>query len=238
MRKLLSIFLFFLAISISSYAQTFEGILQIDYRSESGGKNAIDVYVKGDKFCMQKLYGGCDRYNVYIYDTRTRILSCLSPQAPKTALSLDADKVMSIYEGKHLKPGYQVHTSHPYSATVSSKKIGDLHVMQKKGADQDGSYEIWVSDLKINYSDLIPVLRLLGFWGDPEDDDNVILESRTVNKKTSKYSTINVTPVKTKVEDELFKIPDVYQLVDLDKFLVNEYKSPRFGDLVKAFTGF
>jgi hypothetical protein len=44
--------------------------------------------------------------------------------------------------------------------------------------------------------------------------------------------------IKSKVDDKVFKISADYQQVDLDKFLINEYKSPRFGDLVKAFTAF
>jgi uncharacterized ParB-like nuclease family protein len=237
MRKFLSIFLLIIVYT-SGHAQSFEGILQIDYRNESGARNAIDVYVKGTKFYMRKVFGGCDRYNAYIFDTRTRILSCLSPQSPRTALSLDIDKVLSIYENKQLKPGYKIHVDHAYTVTSISKKIADISSVQKKAADQDATYEIWTADLKINFGDLIPILRVIGFWGDAEDDDNAILESKTVNKKTSKYSTINVTPVKSKVDDSVFIISDSYQFVDLDKFLVNEYKSPRFGELVKAFTGF
>jgi hypothetical protein len=230
--------LFFILICTFTYAQSFEGILQIDYRSESGAKNAVDVYVKGNKFYIKKVFGGCGRYDSYIYDTHTRLLSCLCPQNPKTALSLDIDKVLGIYEAKQLRPGFKIHISRPYASTSKSKKIADIKVIQKKTAVQDTSYEIWTAQLDINYIDLIPVLRVIGFWSDVEDGNNTILESRTENKKTAKFSTINVTPLTTKVDKALFTIPQDYQQVDLDKFLVNEYKSPRFGELVKAFTGF
>ena len=237
MRKLLS---FSLTLFFYTYisAQSFEGVLQIDYRSEAGGRNAVDVYVKGDKFYIRKVYGGCDRYDAYIYDTKTRMLSCLSPVSPKTALKLDLDKVLDIYETKQLKPNFKIHIHHSYTSSTASKNIGNINTIQKKASDQDASYEIWVADLKINYSALIPLLRVIGFWGDAEDGDNVILECKTTNKKTSKTSTISITLAKSKVEDSIFNIPQAYQQVDLDKFLVNEYKSPRFGDLVKAFTGF
>ena len=82
------------------------------------------------------------------------------------------------------------------------------------------------------------MLRVTGFWGDAEDDNNTILESKVTIKNSSKSSTVNVNVVPTKVDDDLFVIPQDYQQVNLDKFLVNEYKSPRFGELVKAFTGF
>ena len=82
------------------------------------------------------------------------------------------------------------------------------------------------------------MLRVTGFWGDAEDGNNTILEAKITIKNTSKGSTINVTPIPIKVGDDLFVIPQDYQQVNLDKFLVNEYKSPRFGELVKAFTGF
>ena len=82
------------------------------------------------------------------------------------------------------------------------------------------------------------MLRVTGFWGDAEDGNNTILEAKITIKNTSKASTINVTPIPIKVGDDLFVIPQDYQQVNLDKFLVNEYKSPRFGELVKAFTGF
>lgn len=237
MSKPLYVF-FLMLICAFTYAQSFEGILQIDYRSESGAKNAVDVYVKGDKFYIKKVFGGCGRYESYIYDTHTRILSCLSTQAPKTALSLDIDKVLGIYEAKQLRPGFKIHISQPYATSSKSKKIADIKVIQKKAATQDTTYEIWAAQLDINYIDLIPVLRVIGFWGDVEDGNNTILESSTVNKKTAKFSTVNVIPVTTKIDKALFTIPQDYQLVDLDKFLVNEYKSPRFGELVKAFTGF
>ena len=235
-----NLFLIFLLAFISTQiqAQSFEGLLQIDYHNEAGGRNAVDVYVKGDKFYIKKVYGGCDRYDAYIYDTKTHMLSCLSPVSPKTALSLDIDKVLDIYEKKQLKPSYKIHMSHAYTASASSKKISNFNAVQKKASDADATYEIWTTDLRINYSALIPLLRVIGFWGDAEDGNNTILESKTVNRKTSKISTVTVTPAKTKVEDNMFKIPQDYQQVDLDKFLVNEYKSPRFGDLVKAFTGF
>ena len=237
MRNLICTF-FLVVICTYTYGQSFEGLLQIDYRSESGNRNAVDVYVKGDKFFIKKVFGGCDRYESYIYDTKTHMLSCLSPQSPKTALSLDIDKVLDIFETKKLKQVFSIHISNVYSASGMTKKIENLNAIQKKASDSSTSYEIWVSDLKINYSVLIPVLRLIGFWGNAEDGNNVILESKTINRKTSKSATTNVNPQRTKVDDSLFTIPKDYQEVDLDKFLVNEYKSPRFGDLVKAFTGF
>lgn len=237
MRSLLCI-LILTVLHASAGAQSFEGLLQIDYRNEAGGRNAVDVYVKGERFFIKKVFGGCDRYDSYIFDARTRVLSCLSLQSPKTALSLDIDKVLDIYESKQLKPGFRAHTSHTYSPSGTSKKISDIMTQQKKAADDIATYEIWTADIKVNFADLIPILRVVGFWGDAEDENKAILESRTVNRKTNKYSTISVTVAKIKVEENLFKIPQVYQLVDLDKFLVNEYKSPRFGELVKAFTGF
>jgi uncharacterized ParB-like nuclease family protein len=147
-------------------AQSFEGVLQIDYRTESGNRNAVDVQVKGDKFYIQKVFGGCERYNAYIYDSRTRTLSCLNIQNPRTALSMGIDKILDIYIEKKLKPGYQIHISHSYISTDASKKINGIPVVQKKGEDGLATYDIWVADFKIDYSDLIPVLRLLGFWGD------------------------------------------------------------------------
>ena len=42
--------LFLTLICSFTYAQSFEGILQIDYRNEAGARNAADVYVKGNKF--------------------------------------------------------------------------------------------------------------------------------------------------------------------------------------------
>jgi hypothetical protein len=237
MTKLLYTLLFALIFS-SGWAQSFEGVLQIDYHSESGTKNAVDIYVKGDKFLIKKVFGGCDRYDAYIYDTKSHMLICMSPVSPKTALHMDIDKVLDIYETKQLKPGYKIHMSQPYTSTSQSKKISDNKVTQKKATDENTSYEIWTSDLKINYSALIPLLRVTGFWGATEDGNNAILESKTTNKKTSKSSTVSVVVIKNKVDDNVFKISPDYQQVDLDKFLVNEYKSPRFGDLVKAFTAF
>ena len=225
-------------ICIRSEAQTFEGILQINYKSLSGSRNAVDVYVKGDRFYIKKVYGGCDRYDSYIYDVGTHTLTCLSPQSPKTALSLDIDKVLDIFKTKHLKPAFKTHISHPYEPTSSTKKIAGINCIQKKAIDQDTTYEIWTTDLKLNYRSLIPMLRVTGFWGDAEDGNNTILEAKIAIKNTSKASTINVTPIPIKVGDDLFVIPQDYQQVNLDKFLVNEYKSPRFGELVKAFTGF
>lgn len=225
-------------IFIPGYAQSFEGILQIDYRSESGTKNAVDVYVKGDKFYLKKLFGGCDRYDSYVYDTKTRMLICMSPQSPKTALHMDLDKVLDIYETKQLKPGYKIHMSQSYTATSQSKKISDNKVTQKKASDEAAGYEIWTADLHINYASLLPLLRVIGFWNGAEDGNNVILENKITNKKTSKTSSVNIVVVKSKIDDSMFKISSDYQQVDLDKFLVNEYKSPRFGDLVKAFTAF
>jgi len=237
----MKIFLFVFSqflICISSKAQTFEGILQIDYRNASGSRNAADVYVKGDRFYIKKVYGGCERYDSYIYDIGTHTLTCLSPQSPKTALSLDIDHVLDIYEAKHLKPSFKTHISHPYEPTSSAKKIAGINCSQKKSVDQDTTYEIWTTDLKLNYRNLIPVLRVTGFWGDAEDGNNTILEGKMTIRNSSKTSTVNVNLVPTKVEDDLFIIPQNYQQVDLDKFLINEYKSPRFGELVKAFTGF
>jgi hypothetical protein len=237
MRKTLFTLLF--AISYAAiYAQSFEGLLSIDYKSETGNRSAADVYVKGEKFYIKKVFGGCSRYNEYIYSSKTRVLSCLSPQPPKTALSLDADNVMDIYEKKQLRSGYHVHISHPYEITGASKKIEGVIADEKKASDSSGTYDIWETDLKISFGDLLPILRVIGYWGDAEDGDNAILESKTITGKSLKASTITLTPQKMKVDDNIFIIPDSYQQVDLDKFLVNESKSPRFNDLVKAFTGF
>jgi hypothetical protein len=230
--------LFLLLLCTLGYSQPFEGILQIDYRNPSGSRNAVDVYVKGDKFFIKRVFGGCDRYDAYIYDVKAHTLICLSPQSPRTALSMDIDKVLDIFETKQLKPGFQIHTSYVYTPTDASRKVENILTTQKKYSTQDTVSEIWIADMVVDYSALIPVLRITGFWGDTEDGDNVILESKTTTKKNPKGSTINVTPVKYKVDDKLFLIPQDYQQIDLDKFLVNEYKSPRYGDLVKAFTGF
>ena len=237
MRKLICT-IFLLSVFSQIHAQAFEGVLQIDYRNEKGSRNAVDVYVKGDSFFMKRLYGGCDRYDSYIYDARAHALSCLSPQSPKTALSMDISKVLDIYETKNLKPGYHIHMPQDYTETGSTKKIEGLRAAQKKASDTAASYEIWTTDIKVNFGELMPVLRMVGFWGDAEDSSNVILESKTVNLKTKKSTSVAVLPIKKKVDNSLFVIPQDYQQVDLDKFLVNEYKSPRYGDLVKAFTGF
>ena len=237
----MKIFIFAFCLSlvgIQSGEQNFEGILQINYKSLSGGRNAADVYVKGDKFYIKKVFGGCDRYDSYIYDAGTHVLTCLSPQSPKTALSMDIDKVLNIYDTMHLKSAFKTHVTTSYETTSSIKKIEGIDCVQKRTINQDTTYEIWTSDLKMNYRSLIPVLRLTGFWGYAEDKNNTILEGKVTIKNSSKNSTLNVNLVPTKVEDDLFVIPQNYQQVDLDKFLVNGYKSPRFGELVKAFTGF
>ena len=237
MRKLLFIFLVQI-ICTCLCAQHFEGVLKIDYTEESGKKNAVDVYAKGDKFFIKKIYGGCDRYDAYIYDTGLHTLCCLSAQNPKVSLRLNIDQILQIYDDKHLKPGYKIHQVQTYTTTGATKPIVNNMTIQKKAIEQNVKYEIWVSDLKINYGYLIPVLRVLGFWDATEDGDSAILETQVTNLHTKKVSTITATPYKIKVEDRMFVIPDQYQQVDMDKFLANENKSPRFGDLVKAFAGF
>ena len=235
-RSLLVFFLFFLL--IGTRAQSFEGVLKIDYVEETGKKNAADVYVKNDKFFIKRVYGGCERYDSYIYDTGLHTLCCLSMQNPKVSLRLNIDQILQIYEDKHLKPGYKIHKEQTYTATPASKQIINIKVQQEKASDSSHVYEIWVSDIQLNYSNLIPVLRVLGFWDDTEAGDSMILETHITNIQTKKTSYITVSPFRTKVEDKMFEIPAQYQQVDMDKFLANENKSPRFADLVKAFAGF
>jgi hypothetical protein len=218
--------------------QAFEGVLKIDYLDEAGRKNAVDVYVKKDKFFIKKIFGGCDRYDYYIYDTRLHALWCMSPQNPQTALRLNIDQILDIYEKKQLKPNYEIHATQLYTPTNNTKKIGGFKATQKKADEANAAYEIWVADMDIDYTSLIPVLRVMGFWNMTEDNGNTILESQAINKKTKAKSNIDVMPAQGKVDDDMFKIPASFQQVDMDKFLVNESKSPRFGDLVKAFAGF
>lgn len=219
-------------------AQAFEGLLQIDYRGIAGNRSAVDVYTKGNKFYIKKVYGGPDRYYGYILDTKMRTLCCLSSQSPRTALIMDIDKVLNIYERKQLKPAFQIHTNYRFDTTSVSKKIGGINALKKTLTTDSTAIEIWISNLDINYNDLLPVLRVIGCWGDAEDDNNCILESKITLKRNGKASTTSTSAVKSKVDDSIFVIPDSYQIIDLDKFLVNEYKSTRFGELVKAFTGF
>lgn len=219
-------------------AQAFEGMMQIDYRSLSGSKSAADIYVKGNRFYIKKVYGGPDRYEGYIFDAGTHTLTCLSPQSPKTALSFDINKILGIFESRQLKPSFQIHKAWVYQATSVSRKTDAGQCTEKKAIAQDTLSVICTKQMDINFQALVPVLRLIGYWGEAEDSNSVILDSKVTIRHTPKNSTSSLNLIEMKVEDAAFKIPENYQQVDLDKFLVNEYKSPRYGDLVRAFTGF
>lgn len=236
-RKLPLLMLCLLA-AISAGAQPFEGVLKFDFVEASGKKNAADVYVKGHKFYIRKVYGGCDRYEAYLYDTELHTLYCLSSQSPKVAMRLNIDQILQLYEDKQLKPGYAIHPGHCFEPVGSEKEVSGCKSRQMKTNEGSNSYEIWVAGMQANFSDLLPVMRVAGFWNDTEAGDSLIVESLVTDLKTRKVAYASITPIKLNVQDKYFILSPQYDPVDMDKFLQNEYKSPRFAELVKAFAGF
>jgi hypothetical protein len=238
MRKFFSVLVALMICSFSSSAESFEGVLRVEYKDEAGKTNTAEVFVKGDKYYIKKIVGGCEKYSAYILDLKANSLSCLNDRNPKTATSFNPDKVLGLYEKGNLKPGYKTHESQPYVQASATKSIGEIAVSQRRVSLDTMTYEIWTGALKIDYHSLIPVLRIAGFWNKEEDGTNAILEGKTTNKITNKTTTVSVTPSKMTVSEKLFEVPKDYQVVDLNKFISDQSSSPKIGQLVKAFAGF
>ena len=225
-------------IYMAAYAQSFEGVLKVDYKDESGKINSAEVFIKGDKYYIRRTSGGSEKYGAYLLDVKTHSLTCLNERKPKTALTFDTDKVLAIYEKSKLKPGYKVHESQSYRPISSTKQIGEITATQKKAALDTMAFEIWTTDIKVDFHTLIPVLRISGFWNKTEDGTNAILEGKTTNIRTSKTTTVDIAITKMKVGDKLFELSKDYQVVDLNRFISEQSSSPKIGDLVKGFAGF
>ena len=240
MKKLLFILVSVLMLYGSSglKAQGFEGTMKVEYTDEAGAVNKADIIVRGDSFFINKEIGGAEKYESYILDVQHHSLSCLSFQNPKTAIVLDIDKVLSIYEKNKLKDNFKIHYTAPYKATDVVRPIEGMNAVEKTATDTKWNYAIWTVNAKINYAVLLPVLRIAGFWNELENDNNVIVEGNVQNKQTSKFSKIKVTLTKGKMPIGSFVIPKDFQTVDLNKFIAEQSANPKLPSLVKAFVGF
>lgn len=235
MKKLLAV-LSLIVLTCSIYAQSFTGALRTEYRDEAGRQHVADVLVKDNKYYIRKVSGGA-KYNAYILDVTNHSLSCLNEQGNKTVVVFDIDKVLPLYEKNDYLPGYKVHHTQAYRNTGATEKIGDQTATVKKATTDSLSYEIKTADLKINMQHLLPVLRLAGFWGTAEDGNNVILQGKVTNRKTSKTSTLSMTPVKMQPEAKLFEVPKDYQVVDINKFMADQAHNAKMADFVRGFVG-
>ncbi len=235
MKKLIAL-LPLLIVSAVMFAQSFTGALRTEYKDENGRQNNAEIFIKGDKCYIRKISGGA-KYAAYILDITNHSLTCLNDQGNKTAVVFDIDKVLPIYEKNAYLPGYKVHNTQAYRNTGATEKIGDQTASIKKAITDSFSYEIKTADLKINVQRLIPVLRLAGFWGPAEDGSNAILQGKVMNRKTSKTSTLAMTPVKMEPDTKLFDVSKDYQVVDINKFMADQAHNAKMGDFVRGFVG-
>ena len=237
MKKYFAIFIAALVCSLA-HGESYEGVLKIEYKDESGKSNSAEIFIKGDKYFIKKVAGGCEKYSAYLLDAKTHNLSCMSDHTPKTAVVFNTDKVLALYEKNRFKPGYKMHESQAYKPISSTKQISEITVSQKKAALDTMAFEAWTAEIKVDFHTLIPVLRIAEFWNKLEDGSNAILEGKTTNIRTTKTSTVSITLTKMQISDKLFEVPKEFQVVDLNKFIIEQASSPKLGDLVRAFAGF
>lgn len=225
-----------LAITSFLYAQGFTGALRTEYKDDNGRQNNTEIFIKGDKCYIRKISGGA-KYSAYILDITNHTLTCLNEKDNKTAVVFDVDKVLPLYEKNAYLPGYKVHNTQAYRNTGATEKVGELTSTIKKAITDSFSYEIKSADIKVNVQRLIPVLRLAGFWGLAEDGNNAILQGKVMNRKSSKTSTVSMTPVKMEPDTKLFDVPKDYQVVDINKFMADQAHNAKMGDFVRGFVG-
>lgn len=235
MKKFLAL-LPLIAITMILQAQDYTGALRTEYKDENGRQNNAEIFVKGGKCYIRKVTGGA-RYAAYILDLTNHSLSCLNDQGNKTAVVFDIDKVLPLYEKNGYVPGYKVHNTQAYHNTGATEKIGDQTTTVKKATSDSFFYEIKTADIKINMQRLIPVLRLAGFWGQAEDGNNVILQSKVTNRKTAKISSTTMVAIKMDPESKLFEVSKEYQIVDINKFMADQSHNAKMADFVRGFVG-
>ncbi|MBS1625067.1 MAG: hypothetical protein JST83_13660 [Bacteroidetes bacterium] len=235
MKKILAFTPLLLTLSIA-FAQGYTGALRTEYKDENGRQNNTEVFIKDNKYYIRKISGGA-KYSGYILDVTNHSLTCLNDQGNKTAVIFDIDKVLPLYEKNNYLPGYKVHNTQAYRNTGATEKIGEQTAAVKKAIADSFSYEIMTADLHINMQRLIPVLRLAGFWGSAEDGNNAILKGKVTNRKTSRTSTMAMTPVKIEPDTRLFDVPKEYQVVDINKFMADQAHNAKMADFVRGFVG-
>jgi len=233
------IFSFWLTlVSISSFSQAFEGSLKVGFKDESGVLNSAEIMVKAKKFYIKRITGGNEKYDAYIFDSEKRELSCISIATPKTAVIFNSDKVFKIYEQNKLKPDFKIIISQTSKPTGHTKIIEKEKLIQIAISSTSFTADAWYDAATVNFQDLIPVLRIAGFWNEVQVGNTNFAEVTLKNKKTNKSSSLKVVRIKAAVNDVSFEIPKGIQKVDLNKFINEQEKSLKLPSIVKAFAGF
>jgi hypothetical protein len=237
MKKVMLVFLL-AVLGFSAFSQSFEGMLKIDFKDETGALNAVEVKVKGKNFFIKRITGGNEKYDSYFFNSEKRELSCVSTATPKTAVVFNSDKVFKIYEQNNLKPGFAVNVSQSAKNTGQTKTVEKEKLTQKIITATTFTADVWCDASTVNFQDLIPVLRIAGFWNEVQDGNTNFAEVNCKNTKTAKVSPLKIVKTKSSLSDDVFEIPKGIQKVDLNKFINEQEKSPKLPALVKAFAGF
>jgi hypothetical protein len=212
--------------------------MKVDYKDATGKLNAAEISLKGDSAYIKKLSGGCEKYDAYIYDMKQHNLTCISMKNPKTAVAFNTDKVLPVYEKNKLKADYKVHYSQKYTVSKAVAQVNGIPLKEERCNDGKMLYVINVGPAKINYSALIPVLRIADFWNNQEEGNSNIIVASTIDAETQKKTSINVSITPGKVNVKLFDLPKDIQKVDINKILTDKATSPKLPELVKGLAGF
>ncbi len=231
--------LLFILLGFGLQAQTsFEGTFAVTYKNEKGSLSKTELKVKDQLVYLKPFEGGLAKYDYYVLNLGTHEFFTVSKPDKKVVIKYNLDKLLDIYDKNNLKEGFRIKSPVNFKASDKSKEENGLILTKYAGETDFQKASFWHSSFSFNFSELIPVLRLLGCWNNIQAVDGIITSGEEFNKASKNESTVAVTVRKETVSKDVFKLPENYLQKDFIKILESEKNNKDLNLIVQTFAGF
>lgn len=235
MKTLFLIFHFSFFISV---ANAFEGTYAVSFKNEAGETSKLQVSVKDSLVLLKNISGGNKKYSSYIVNLNSDKLITLSKPDKKVAIVYPLRELLSLYEKNNLKDDYKTSSDIPFKATEKTKEENGIKQTRFTGEDAVHKSFLWTGETGFNFNQLIPLLRLIGFWNEAQLNEGTIFQAEVTSKVTKRTSTVSVVFKKESVSKNIFEVPKNYLQKDFEKLIANEKDNASLKTVIQTFAEF
>lgn len=216
----------------------FEGTLTVTYTNGKEQPVVADVKIKGHQVYIKQKQNGNTKYDFFVLDLQTKIFYTVSTPDKKVIISYDYDKLAKYYEAHNLKEGYKTDYKLAFKPTDKTKEENGMVLTKSVAEDEILKATVWTTSLKVPFSELVPVLRLLNNWNEAQAGEQAVLEAEVTNKISKKETTVKVVVKKETISKDVFKLPKDYLTKDFSILMEQEKDNGKLPAIVQSFASF
>jgi hypothetical protein len=217
----------------------FQGTFTVAFTNEQKETNRLEVKVRDTLVYLKSISEQPTKYDHYILNLASRDFYTVSGPDKKVTIKYNLDKLLALYEKEQLKEGFTVKS--PIAFQPADKLRRDQEAVLAKYSGENEIYKaiFWLNtEPPFNFNQLIPLLRLLGYWNAAQVDEGMIASAEATNKVSKRQTSVLVTLHKEPVSKETFSLSKGYLEKDFAKLMEADKDQKDLKLLVKTFAEF